>query len=99
MWETWFIAITQPQVAGIFSPSIHSCLVVVSRSGLRIETAVVQAQPRLSWSLRTFSICRPLLPLYPCRKRVPTRLGGSSRDDTALLPARPGQERARREDP
>src|SRR3954451_22680255 len=67
MWEMWFIATTQPPEARILSPSIHSCFVVVSSSGLMMTTTVPQAQPRFSCSLRTFTIGASLL--------VPDRAG------------------------
>src|SRR3954469_3592111 len=70
MWEMWFIATTQPPGAGIFSPSIHSCLVVVISSGLMIATTVVQAQPRFSWSLRTLTIWTIWTSLLPTGDRA-----------------------------
>ena len=68
----WLTATTQPPVAGIFSPSIHSRLVVASRVGLTMATTVVHAQPRFCCSssnlrhpdLPVSRLCRPasLLP-------------------------------------
>src|SRR5690349_12264568 len=59
MCETWFIAITQPPSAGIFSPSIHSCFVAVSNVGFTMATATPQAHPRRSFSLRTLTTTTP----------------------------------------
>src|SRR5689334_19473286 len=59
MWEMWFMAITQPPSAGIFSPSIHSCLVAVSSVGLTIATTNDHAHPRRSFSFRTLTTTTP----------------------------------------
>src|SRR5689334_4373544 len=59
MWEMWFMAITQPPSAGIFSPSIHSCLVAVSSVGLTIATTNDHAHPRRSFSFRTLTTTIP----------------------------------------
>src|SRR3954451_6804989 len=59
----WLTATTQPPVAGIFSPSIQSCLVVASSVGFTMTTTVDHAQPRFCCSLRTFATdaCRSAL--------------------------------------
>src|SRR5690242_16642138 len=99
MWEMWFIATTQPPEAGIFSPSIHSCFVVVTSSGLMIATTVVQAQPRFSWTLRTLSMYSPSSP--PDRAGRAYRRGWEDRrrDDSGVHPSHPDQGRPGGEDP
>src|SRR3954454_2294447 len=93
MWEMWFIATTQPPEAGIFSPSIHSCFVVVSRSGLMMTTTVPQAQPRFSCSLRTFTMA--LSSSFPTRAGREYRRGCEDRlvttpRFTVLVPVKDG---------
>src|SRR5690348_2753917 len=91
----WLTATTQPPVAGIFWPSIQSRRVSVRSGGLTTATANVQAQPRLSWSLRTFGTDFP----SPRVNRSPVEGETTARDGRSVRPADAGEVPVRREVP
>src|SRR4051794_25868499 len=78
----WLTATTQPPVAGIFSPSIHSCRVVASNVGFTMTTTVDHAQPRFCCSLRTFATDASRSPLVPDASLLLTGFGTLERIDT-----------------
>src|SRR5689334_9803798 len=96
MCETWFMATTQPPVAGIFSPSIHSCLVPVSSTGFTSATAIDQAGPRRSPSLRTLTDMHLSLSSTDRAGRDYSRLwedsGVTTHPYALLVPVKDGQD-------
>src|SRR3954453_16871849 len=87
-------ATPHPPVAGIFSASIQSCLVVASSVGFTMTTTVDHAQPRFCCSLRTFATDASRPPPVPDASlllrcgRTPERIDPMSHYFALLVPVK-----------
>src|SRR3954452_22346034 len=90
----WLTATTQPPVAGIFSPSIQSCLVAASNVGFTMTTTVDHAQPRFCCSLGNFGTGASRSPPVPhaslllTGSRTPERIDSMSHTFALLVPVK-----------
>src|SRR6476620_2352910 len=88
MCEMWLRTRMKPPRSGIFSPSIQSCRVVASSTGLMMATSMLNAHPLGCCSLRTFTYV-PVVPLAPRPRRALRRVKATRCGRSGALPDTP----------
>src|SRR3954452_4788739 len=89
--EMWFSARMKPPRSGMFSPPIHSRMVVASSTGFMIGTAMLHAHPRFCCNLRTVTCAGySVKDRDPCHLQRPDRIGAMPDHAYAVLvPVKP----------